>query len=274
MLNDEERERIYCHAYLPEHLPDYVQAVSGGEPFLHRNYLYFLGKKHLIFNGYPLETDSDPPALVYEAVCERFQPSTVAVISPEIWLPSDQYDKKSTDSYYRLDLPPAHIDSAVAYMVRRSQRELKISRGHFGKEHKKIVKGFLSTHHLTREQKHLFKQIPQYLKSSTSAILLEARKRVDLVAYSIMDIGSADYAFYLFNFRSRKVDVPGASDLLFSEMISLAHAEGKKTINLGLGINDGIRRFKEKWGGAPFLSYASALVYREPVALGRLANKL
>jgi len=274
MLNDEERERIYWHAYLPEHLPDYVGAVSGAEPFLHHNYLYFLGKKHLIFNGYPLKHDSDPPALVYDFVCKRFQPSTAAVISPEIWLPTDKYEKQSTDSYYCLDLPPAQVDSGVAYMVRRARRELQVSRGHFVKEHRKILKGFLSTHQLTREQKHLFKQIPQYLKSSTSAILLEARKNIDLVAYSILDIGSADYAFYLFNFRSRKVNVPGASDLLFSEMVSLAHAEGKKTINLGLGINDGIRRFKEKWGGVPFLAYASALVHREPVALGGLVKKL
>ena len=274
MLNDRERKWVYRHAYLPEHLSDYVEAVSGAEPFLHHNYLYFLRKKHLIFNGYPLQTDSDHPAQIYDSVCERFQPSTVAVIAPEIWLPSDQYEKQSTDSYYSIDLPPAQVDSAAAYMVRRAQRELQISRGHFGKEHKKIIKGFLSTHQLTREQKHLFKQIPQYLKSSTIAILLEARKDSDLAAFNILDIGSADYAFYLFNFRSSKIYVPGASDLLFREMMNLANIEGKKAINLGLGVNDGIRRFKEKWGGVPFLPYNSGLVHREPVDLEKLAKKL
>ena len=68
--------------------------------------------------------------------------------------------------------------------------------------------------------------------------------------------------------------VPGASDLLLREMVNLAHAEGKKTINLGLGINTGIRRFKEKWGGVPFLPYTSAIVHRNPLDLGRLAKKL
>ena len=274
MLNDEERERIYRRAYLPEHLPDYVEAVSGAKPFLYRNYLYFLGQKHLIYIGYPLQTDSDPPARIYDSVCQRFQPSTMAVIAPEIWLDSEQYEKRSTDSYYRLDLPLAHVDSAVAYMIRRAQRELQITRGHFGKEHKRIIKEFLSTHQLTREQKHVFKQIPRYLKTSTSAILLEAKKRADLVAFSIVDIGSADYAFYLFNFSSSKINVPGASDLLFHEMVNLAHGEGKKAINLGLGINDGIIRFKEKWGGVPFLRYTSALVRRERFVLGGLAKKL
>ena len=47
MLNDQERAKIYRHAYLPEHLPDYVAAVSGSEPFLHHDYLYFFGQKHL-----------------------------------------------------------------------------------------------------------------------------------------------------------------------------------------------------------------------------------
>lgn len=45
------------------------------------------------------------------------------------------------------------------------------------------------------------------------------------------------------------------SDLLFYEMINLAKEHGKGYINLGLGVNEGIRRFKEKWGGVPFLRY-------------------
>ena len=44
MLNDSEIAHIHRRAYLPEHLPDYVRAVSGAEPFLRRNYLYFLHK--------------------------------------------------------------------------------------------------------------------------------------------------------------------------------------------------------------------------------------
>jgi hypothetical protein len=78
----------------------------------------------------------------------------------------------------------------------------------------------------------------------------------------------------LFNFRSKKPNIPGASDLLFKEMVNLAHAEGKKAINLGLGIHAGIRRFKEKWGGMPFLPYRSALIQRAGLDLGTLAAKL
>jgi hypothetical protein len=127
---------------------------------------------------------------------------------------------------------------------------------------------------LTKDHKLIFERIPHYLKRSRAARLLEARKGDVLVAFTIVDMGSANYAFYLFNFRSVEENVPGASDLLFHEMVSLAQSERKEVINLGLGIHPGIRRFKVKWGGIPFLPYASALVQREPLELGTLVHKL
>ncbi len=274
MLTDQERKWIYRHAYLPEHLPDYVEAVSGAEPFLHDNYLYFFGKKHLIFNGYPLKPDSNSPGQIYDYICEHLQPTTVAAIASAIWLPAGQYEKQATDSYYRLDLPLASIDATAAYMLRRAQRDLHVIRGSLEKEHKKIIKAFVADHSFNRQQKSLFKCIPQYLKASNSAVLFEARKKKDLVAFSIVDLGAADYAFYLFSFRSKKIYVPGASDLLFNEMVNLAHTEGKKSLNLGLGVNAGIRRFKEKWGGTPFLKYFSVFVDKREFDIKKLASKL
>ena len=38
-------------------------------------------------------------------------------------------------------------------------------------------------------------------------------------------------------------------------MIHLTREQGKSTLHLGLGVNEGIRRFKKKWGGKPFLKY-------------------
>jgi hypothetical protein len=127
---------------------------------------------------------------------------------------------------------------------------------------------------LTKEQKHLFEQIPRYLRRSSSAHLFEARKENSLAAFSILDTGSADHAFYLFNFRSNRINVPGASDLLLHEMVKLAESERKKAINLGLGIHKGIRRFKQKWGGKPFLAYNSAMTRCRELELGDIAQKL
>jgi hypothetical protein len=275
MLNTEERRLVYEHAYLPEHLPDYVEAISGAEVHLQaHNYLCFSRESHLIFIGYPLKDETSDIERAYQVACERFRPSTMAIIAPKIWLPPDTYEAQPEESYYRLDLPLPSIDAEVAYMVRRAGRELRVEEGVFGKEHKGLVKGFIAGHELSKEQKEIYKGIPRYMKHARTAHLIEARKGDHLVAFNIVDMGAAKYAFYLFNIRSTKKNVPGASDLLFHEMVRMAQAEGKKALNLGLGVHPGVRRFKEKWGGKPFLTHASALVTRKPLDMGRLADKL
>lgn len=273
MLTSEERRWIYRHAYLPEHLPDYVCAVSGAEPYLLGRYLCFLRKQHLIFIGYPLEGTSADISRSYEAACERLQPATAAIVAPQIWLPADTYERGSTDLYYRLDLPIGPPKPAVTYMVRRAARQVQVSGGKFDREHRKLVDRFLAAHEFTPEQIHIYKRLKHYQKKSESACLLDARFSGALIAFTIVDIGAADYAFYMFSIRSPK-SVPGTSDLLFRKMLDLAQAKGKKTINLGLGVHPGIRRFKEKWGGVPFLPHCSVLVHKRPPDLGELAAKL
>jgi len=189
------------------------------------------------------------------------------------WLPEGK-EIHPADQYFRLDLPLKDLSPGVAYMVRRAAKELEIAAGEFGREHKKIIKDFIGRQNLTDEQIHIFKHVQHYLKRSKTAHLLEVRKAGRLVAFSVVDLGSARYAFFQFNFRSAKITVPGASDLLFNAMVQLAQSEGKQAINLGLGIHPGIRRFKEKWGGEPFLAHHSVLIQRQPVGLGKLANKL
>jgi hypothetical protein len=274
MLSNQDLSHIYRHAYIPEHLPDYVEAISNAKPHLIENHLCFIRNNHLIFIGYSLNGDNRDSAQAYAAACNRFQPSTAAIIAPKLWSIADSFEEQPADIYYRLDLPLGLIAPGVAYMIRRAEKDLTICNGKFGKEHKKLIKGFVSGHALSAPQQYIFKHIHHYLKRSKTGRLLEARKNGLLAAFTIVDLGSADFAFYLFNFRSNKVHVPGASDLLLREMVNLAQSEAKKSINLGLGINTGIRRFKEKWGGVPFLPYASALVHRGPVDIGRLAKKL
>ena len=54
MLNSSERAYILARAYTPEHLPDYVGAISKTEAFLIRDFVAHLRESHLIFIGYPL----------------------------------------------------------------------------------------------------------------------------------------------------------------------------------------------------------------------------
>lgn len=274
MLSKEERQHIYRQAYLPEHLPDYVTAISGAEPHLIKYHLCFCYRRHMMFIGFPLGDSTGDTVQAYSSACERCKPATVSIIAPKIWLADADYEKQPPDRYFQLKLPLDALQAEVAYMVRRARRELVVSRGLFGRDHKQIVKAFLKSRQFTPEQVHLFKHLHLYLKHSASAVLLDARKGGRLAAFTVLDLGSTDYAYYLFNFRSTKLNVPGASDLLFREMVNIAESNGKKAVNLGLAINAGIRRFKEKWGGVPFLSYEAALVHREAMDLSNLAQKL
>jgi hypothetical protein len=79
----------------------------------------------------------------------------------------------------------------------------------------------------------------------------------------------------MFSFSSEALFVPGASDLLLSEVIRQTKIEGKKYINLGLGTNPGATFFKEKWGGVGFLPYSFCLYYPSgKEILDRLLPKL
>ena len=274
MLTNDERQIIYQHAYLPEHLTEYVEAVSGANPFLIEQFLCFYRRRHLVFIGYPLGDENADIQKAYAAACREFKPSTIALICSESWIPEEDHQKQPADMYYQLKLTQDEVTADAAYMVRRAAKELAFRKGNFSKEHGKLVKAFMRSHDLTKEQRHIFRHIPDYLKRCPSAHLLEARKENALAAFSVVDTGAADYAFYMFNFRSAKVHVPGASDLLFHEMVKVAEDESKKAINLGLGVHAGIRRFKEKWGGVPFLAYNSVLMRRDRLELGDIAKKL
>jgi hypothetical protein len=274
MLSSSEHNRIYQQAYVPEHLPDYVAAISGSEPYLFQDHLCYFHSNHLIFIGYPLAENPAEISLVYKVACDRLNPRTIMLVADDLSSLPEGSQTQPADRYYRLDLPLKSLSPDVAYMVRRAERELKIETGQFGREHKRLIKDFIGRQNLSDEQIHIFKHIQNYMKHSKTAHLLEARKAGRLVAFSIVDMGSARYAFYQFNFRTAKIAVPGASDLLFNKMVQLAQSEGKQAVNLGLGIHPGICRFKEKRGGVPFLAHNSVLIQRKPVVLGKLANKL
>ncbi|MFC1834572.1 hypothetical protein ACFL2Q_07545 [Thermodesulfobacteriota bacterium] len=274
MLTDKERALVYDQAYVPEHLPDYVQSVSGAEPFLHESHICFLRKRHLTFIGYPLGSGGMSSADAYESACERLRALSTAIIAPKIWLRDCDSDRGEPDSYYRLELPLPPLSPDVAYMIRRASRDLSVSLGTYSGEHEGLVRTFISTHEVSPEHESIFERIPTYLKQSQTARLLEARRGKELAAFSIVDLGSARYGYYVFNFRSTRINAPGASDLLLHEMSVEAQMQGKKFMNLGLGISLGVRRFKEKWDASPFLPYDSMVVHRDRVDIWSLLRRL
>ncbi len=123
-----------------------------------------------------------------------------------------------------------------------------------------MVEEFAKAHPVGEETRLIFRSIDQYLSASETARVFDARnKSGELVAFDIAEFAPKDYAIYMFNFSSNASYVPGASDLLLFEVIQEAKTEGKKYVNLGLGINPGVTFFKKKWGGVVFFPHAYCL---------------
>lgn len=279
MIGQEELKHIYDHAYVPEHLVEYVVSVSGAEPYLFQHYLCYKKDETLIFIGYPLEVTFDEKQMEasLDAASKAMKPHSISLITPTIAPRSARIIQQHSDSYYRLDLDNLVVPPKVFTMVRRASHEVSMEHNTKWKdEHKAIVDEFLATHQISEESRRIFTRIPEYIVSSRSVHLLNALDHEGrLIAFDVADYGSRDYAFYMFNFASRKHYIPGTSDLLLSEIIALARKKGKKFINLGLAINKGVAFFKQKWGGLPFLNHEFMLYETSRTAimdalLGRL----
>jgi len=259
MISETDCAYIAEYAFVPEHLPDYVCAISQTEPFLINNFVIYVGATHLIFIGYPLHEDwvESKMLTVLDEVKARFNPVITSIIAPELPEALDGYSQSPPDAYYRLDLDQLVIPKKTRNMLRRARREVAISTGNFSKEHEKIVENFIRRFRVDKATRNIFQRLDKYAKCDTTAVYDARNTRGELVAFDIAEFGARGYAFYMFNFRSHKHNVPGVSDLLLAHIIERAQTEGKVFLNLGLGINAGIVFFKKKFGAEPFLKHTA-----------------
>lgn len=258
MITADQQDYIRQRAYVPDHLPAYVTAVSPVEPYLLEDFVGYVDENRLIFVGYPLRDAfaEDRLEQVLAAATARFDPEIVSVTAPAIPRSLTDSSPSPIDCYYRLELAGLSIPQKVRNMLNRAGRELEVVTSKaFNQEHHRLVEAFLQARTLDEGTQFIFKKIPEYVKTET-AWLFEARnKRGELVAFDVAEFGPKNYAFYMFNVCARQPYVPGASDLLLSKIIEQAIVEEKRYLNLGLGINAGITFFKTKWGGTPFLPH-------------------
>ncbi len=262
MIESGEKKFIQEHAYVPEHIPGYVQSISGREPFLLEDYLCYFGGGILLFVGYPLKNpfDDQQREETLEQAVRRFKPAQVTLLGRAV---SREGQTSPLDAYYRMDLSDVRIPCKVRNMIHRAARELTVEKGReFGKEHRDLIAAFLRSHSVEEETRFIFERIPAYAASGSSLFFFNARNAAgDLVCFDLAEFGARHWAFYLFNIPSRTNYVPGASDLLLKEIIHEARTLGKSYLNLGLGIHPGLVSFKRKWGGVPFLPH-QFVVYR------------
>jgi hypothetical protein len=260
MISPEDEAYILERAFVPEHILNLMVPISKGEPFLEEEHLVFVKDNWLILVGYPLEGNFSQERCerVLKQAVETFRPEYLWFIGPEI-PPSLQGSckERQTDQYYKFDLNRTKLKPSLQRVTDKASKELIVERGHsISKEHEALISELLKREKLPPRLRELYRAMPDYVAHSSTACVLNARdKNGKLCAFFIVELGAKNFSTYVLGCHSKKHYVSHASDLLFLEMIKLTREHGKNTINLGLGVNEGIRRFKEKWGGIPFLNY-------------------
>jgi hypothetical protein len=260
MLTSEQETYILTHAYVPEHNVELLTSLCGGEPFLIDDYFCCRTNDWVIFIGYPLQHEFiiDKFELVLEKVIKKFRAGRISLIAPE--LPKHlgaQCQEKDSDTYYTLNTRNYVIGGAVKRNLRKAGRLLTVERAvHMGQAHRPLTHEFLERVSPPLRVEELFLKMPQYVASASHAFILNAwdSKRT-LAAFYVVDFSARNFANYIIGCYSKNNYILGASDLLLSELIKMSLEYGKGYIHLGLGVNSGIRRFKEKWGARPTLSY-------------------
>jgi hypothetical protein len=222
--------------------------------------LIFVKDNWLILVGYPLEGNFSQERCerILEQAVETFRPEYLWFIGPET-PPSLQGSckERQTDQYYKFDLNRTKLKPSLQRVADKASKELIVERSHsISKEHEGLISELLKREKLPPRLRELYRAMPDYVAHSSTACVLNARdKNGKLCAFFVVELGAKNFSTYVLGSHSKKHYVSHASDFLFLEMIKLTREHGKNTVNLGLGVNEGIRRFKEKWGGIPFLNY-------------------
>ena len=260
MLTSKEKHYILTRAYVPEHTYGLIAHLSGGEPFLINDFLACRTKNWVILIGYPFEAEFDSADLVrvVDNIKKRFNPELLSVIAPELPASiSNKCRESDSDHYYILEVENPVIRSVVRRNLKKARKVLHVERGtHLGEPHRMLTDEFIQRIHPPARVGNMLSKLPAYLDACGSALVLNAWDHQDrLTAFYLIDLAAADFSNYIIGCYSRQNYVLGASDLLLDELIQLSAEHSKRYIHLGLGVNEGIRRFKTKWGAKPSRPY-------------------
>ncbi len=260
MLTSQEENYILAHAYVPEHVVGLITSLSAGEPFLIDDHFCCRKDDWIIFIGYPLQDRFDPDNFesVLEKIKRKFQPERISLIAPAL---SNRLvlncRERDSDYYYTLDTRNPVIRSPVKRNLRKAARRLTVEcAAHMGDAHQGLMHEFVRQIDSPVRLKNLLFKMPQYVGAAPHSFVLNAWCPNDaLAAFYVVDFAAEDFANFVIGCYSKKNYVLGASDLLLMELIKISEEYGKRYIHLGLGVNHGIRRFKEKWGARPSRNY-------------------
>lgn len=250
-------------ALVPEHSLPLMTAMSGGQHLILDNYLFFHAHNWLMAIGYPLKGVFDPQKFAAATVeaQKRTAASACFAIAPKM---PDQPGATilETDRYYVLSAN-APVPRRLRNYVRQAETVLDVrANTEFTAAHRKLWAEFLERAGIGMNERvaELYARTPQAMRKANGSLeLLDAYDQAgNIVASLLLDYAPERFASYILGAHSRRHYVPHAVDLLFAKMLESAKKRGKRFIHLGLGVNDGILRFKKKWGAVPSLPFVMA----------------
>jgi hypothetical protein len=271
MLTTDQEKYILSHAYVPEHTVGLMTSLSGGEGFLVGDFFFCRRDDWIVLIGYPLQQEFtlDRFEAILEKIKRDFKPARISLIAPQM---SPRLDtacrQRDSDYYYTLATARPVLGDAVRRNLKKAARMVTVERGsQMGDAHRVLMDEFVFLTKPPERIKDLFYKMPRYVAAAPSAWVLNAwYARNVLAAFYVVDLAAGQFANYIIGCYSKKNYVRGASDLLASELLAMSTENAKEYIHMGLGINDGIRRFKTKWGAQPTRPYEMCeLVFKKPL---------
>ena len=259
---------LTAQAYVMEQVAPYVVAVGGMRALPRDACMTYEDGERCVVVAYPPEYDpAQEPASSAQARSAALNAAvrnalalcrcaSVTVLAPEKPESAPAGAAVRTDAYAFLPVPLPAPGAKLRNMLRRAERECVIAAERMGEEHESLLRAFCLSHALDAAARSIHANIGRYLASSPDAVLFAARATGDgrLLALAVGEYASLTTAFYMFAARAPSCS-PGVADALLREVAREAGRRGHSQLNLGLGINEGIRRFKKKWGPARLVPY-------------------
>ncbi len=191
---------------------------------------------------------------------KRVAPVYCYAIGPDF--PAEFNDRIIERDRYYILAADAPIPKKLVNPVRKAAQILEVRESMaFTPAHRRLWAEFLENRgRMPDRVAGLYTRAPTALAEAGGSLrLLDAIDPAgNITASLLLDYAPEMFVSYVIGAHSRKFYAPHAADLLFAAMLANARKAGKRFIHLGLGVNDGILRFKRKWGAKAYYPYLYA----------------
>ena len=266
-ITPDMQARMSDLARVPEHSLPLMTALSQGTPLFVGPYFFLIADDWLMAVAYPTVGRYDHK--IFETALEEALAQTDATacfaIGPDL-PPRLERHVVDRDRYFVLSAQ-ASAPARLRGPLKKAAASLAITEGTvFTPEHRRLWAEFLGriqrgeSSAMAPHVAALYARAPHALTSAGGTLrLLDARDAEGrLAACLLLDYAPQNFVSYVLGAHSRAHAVPHATDLLFAAMLERARESGKRFIHLGLGVNEGILRFKRKWGARHSFPYVMA----------------